>query len=104
MTPKEILIKARDHISNPKMWKKGGSTIEDIDNGFPCCAMSSIVWAEQETKHLFGSTYISKALILLKEALEQPNIYVFQYNDLEKTNHMDIMALFDRAILEIKPL
>ena len=95
----EALQKARDHISDPRMWIKGGySENGEVGaiRGEPCCALGALMWV------LDGdNTFYSEMLHCLRLACPILG-RISTYNDLPSTSHEDIMELFDRAIKKAK--
>ena len=92
----DALIKARDHISDPAMWYKGGYSedgAEGAENGLPCCAMGALIWATQDSRGHW--VFPRDALV---SALPDGWTFVAAFNDDPNTTNTDILALFDRAI------
>ena len=96
----EGLQKARDHISNPRMWFKGGDYSENGSRGAlrgePCCALGALMWSSGG-----DNTFYSEMFDYLRFACPIHG-GVTNYNDRPNTKHKDIMALFDRAIKKAK--
>ena len=96
MSVLDALIKARDHISDPAMWYKGGYSefgFIGAENGLPCCAMGALIWAAQDLQ--YAHDYYRSALL---DALLDGGHSIANFNDAPATTHADILALFDRAI------
>ena len=94
----KLLTAAKNHIKDPKMWKKGGSETKDILAGCPVCALDAVYWAVKQIDYHIISM---EAHLPLRSAVRTKtgNTYVAWFNDLTSTAHQDIMALFDEAIL-----
>mgnify|MGYP001797557280 CR=1 FL=1 len=102
MTPKQVLIKAREHISDPSMWYQGNWSQTGIDGarkGYPCCVYGAIEWAlpnDIGNPHL-NSKAEKLALFVEKVAgIEADGLGGF--NDDPNTTHQDVLDVFDKAI------
>mgnify|MGYP006346210075 CR=1 FL=1 len=96
MSVLDALIKARDHISDPAMWYKGGYSDDGrtgAEDGFPCCAMGALVWVNPDV-----GIFCNDAYRPLRDALPAEWTSIPYFNDAPATTHADILALFDRAI------
>ena len=94
-----ILTAARNMITDPAMWYKGGWTESGKwDDGGPCCATCALRRAAFD-----ANKSRCKAIGHIKKFT--PNqISLAAFNDRPSTTHADVMAVFDRAIaaLEVK--
>lgn len=87
MNIRDILIKARDHIKDPKMWKKGHTFTRELMKGKPCCGYNAVRWAV----NCSITEVFDDAILLFPEN-------IIKLNDAPKTTHADIMDLFNRTI------
>jgi hypothetical protein len=93
--PVDILRTAKDHISSPGRWMKGGfcpsgDWYRAVGGEIPCCIEGAIGFAGGDIIH------DSKEYVILTEALG--GRYPCAFNDDDKTTHADVMDALDRAI------
>lgn len=99
----ELLVKAREWLSDPDHWQKGSYGYYGPDYVLPLtntCAVGALAMAAGIDPNKISNEMLSYRL--LKAAL--PGSYIFHslevphFNDAILTEHADILALFDRAI------
>src|SRR6266576_6120822 len=102
MTKLDLLVTGRAMLANEYNWCKGVGTRPGPDGGRQYCARGAI--SEQLSTH--DAKPMSKEHIRLHAATidaledELPDYYanVQDFNDNRRTTHVDILALYDRAI------
>lgn len=99
----ELLVKAREWLSDPDHWQKGSYGYYGPNSDEPLtstCAVGALAMAAGIEPNKISDR--TSAYRLLKAAL--PGSYIFHslevpnFNDASLTKHADVLALFDRAI------
>lgn len=97
MTTIEILKKARELLSDPTHWMKGGCNASHVREATAFCAWHAIckVNAPDYSEKLDNST------ILLAFNFSRL-IYLFGWNDAPERTHAEILQRFDEAIARLE--
>lgn len=98
MTPKEILIVARDRISDPANWLNRCPDSEECSAG-KHCAFTAIDWpvssdARLKAEKIFVSTIGSR----WQDGRLTVRSIIAKWNDADNRTHGEVLAAFDRAI------
>jgi len=116
-TAKDLLIEARNLISDPKNWAQGVE-VTDCDgwelpyvwhHTATCfCSIGAIKKAsETDTDFLdldFEETPYAKAITAMTNAVQKLSGYydtIEGFNDAQETEHSDVMVMFDHAIANL---
>jgi hypothetical protein len=93
---KEILIKARDLISDPKRWTK--STYARRQDGSPCSALNAEAVCFCAVGAIARATdgHFEPTVALVKQLKMLCGGDVIDFND--SHSHAEVLALFDKAI------
>lgn len=98
MTPREVLVAARELVSVPERWTRGAFARDE--NGDRCSTVSGVRFCVHGAiKHFAQSVFVSDQVAsVFAIANGVANDRISDFNDDPETTHPDIVAVFDRAI------
>jgi hypothetical protein len=102
----EILIAAKDKISNPKSWIKDEySNVEDeeVQQASQFCMLGALLYTTSSVYNCKGAERLLREVIKEQYPDRLPararTGSIPYFNDLEVTTHEDVMRVFEKAIV-----
>lgn len=104
MTVHEVLVKARNKLSDPAVWVKGGAIGRD-HRGPHCAATAcgSVLPGTLHAKSADQGLWLETLRELAKAAGLRHHQRVAPWNDAPERTHEEVLAAFDKAIAATAP-
>ncbi len=101
VTERDLLIRAREFLSDESRWVKGEWYMGDVSAPSACCLVGALERAAMSAPR----DVFLEAEARLEELVNTPSesddwIELFEWNDDPKRTHAEVLALLDRAIGE----